>query len=325
MFEEYKAKQYVSALAHKDYFRGAPKIDKIVYRYILSGSSRELAFRNGEIDLFYGDRDQRWVERMRGYKDTLVDVFRPGEHRSLHLNMTMKPMDDIRVRRAIAHAINRDEIVQFLGKDVSETAYSVVPNGYLGQATSGIPRYEYNLDKAKALLKEAGFPNGFSTKVITTSTVSLLKPTQIVQEQLRKVGINVQLEVLEHASWHAEIRKNLSAMVLYGAARFPVADSYLSQFYHSRSIVGTPTAVTNFSHTRAADKEIDAARAEPDPKKQLELWKAAQQKIMEECAAVPLYELLQVWARRSAVDYGHQLTGSLNLGPAISETTTIKR
>jgi peptide/nickel transport system substrate-binding protein len=142
MFEEYKAKQYVSCVAHKQYFRGAPKIDKIIYRYIPSTSSRELAFRSGEIDLFYGDRDQRWIERMRGYKDTIVDVFAPGEHRSLHLNMTIKPFDDVRVRRAVAHAINRDEIDQFLGKDVAEPAWSIVPNGYLGQTTEGIPKYE---------------------------------------------------------------------------------------------------------------------------------------------------------------------------------------
>ena len=52
---------------------------------------------------------------------------------------------------------------------------------------------------------------------------------QIIQEQLRKVGIKIELEVLEHATWHAQIRKNLSPMVLYGAARFPVADSYLTR------------------------------------------------------------------------------------------------
>ena len=55
-------------------------------------------------------------------------------------------------------------------------------------------------------------------------------------------------------------------MVLYGAARFPVADSYLSQFYHSTGIVGKPKAVTNFSHTKAADKEIDDARTETNQK-----------------------------------------------------------
>ena len=71
--------------------------------------------------------------------------------------MTIKPFDDIRVRRAVAHAINRDEIVQFLGKDVAEPAWSVVPNGYLGHTLEGIPKYDYNPEKAKALLKEAGY------------------------------------------------------------------------------------------------------------------------------------------------------------------------
>jgi peptide/nickel transport system substrate-binding protein len=324
MFEEYKAKQYVSCVAHKQYFRGAPKIDKIIYRYIPSTSSRELAFRSGEIDLFYGDRDQRWIERMRGYKDTVVDVFGPGEHRDLHLNMTIKPFDDVRVRRAVAHAINRDEMGQFLGKDVAEPAWSIVPNGYLGQTTEGIPKYEYNPEKAKALLKEAGYPGGFSTKVMITNVESLLKPMQIIQEQLRKVGIQIELEVLEHATWHAQIRKNLSAMVLYGAARFPVADAYLNQFYHSLSIVGTPKAVTNFSHTKAADKEIDDARTETNQKKQLELWKSAQQKIMTECAAIPVFELKQVWGRRAGFDYGNVLEGSLNLGPVVDEKSHFK-
>ena len=324
MFEEYKSKQYVSLTANKRYFRGAPKIDKIIYRYIPSTSSRELAFRSGEIDLFYGDRDQRWVERMRTNKDTVVDVFGPGEHRSLHFNMTIKPFDDIRVRRAVAYAINRDEIVQFLGKDVAEPAWSVVPNGYLGHTLEGIPKYDYNPEKAKALLKEAGYPDGFTTKVLITNIESLLKPMQIIQEQLRRVGIKIELEVLEHATWHAQIRKNLSPMVLYGAARFPVADSYLTEFYHSRSIVGEPKAVTNFSHTKAADKEIDGARIEANPQKQLELWKEAQQKIMTECAAIPVFELLQVWGRRANLDYGNTLTGSLNLGPVVDEKSHLK-
>jgi len=55
------------------------------------------------------------------------------------------------------------------------------------------------------------------------------------------------------------------------------------------------------------------------------LWKAATQKIMEECAAIPVFELNQVWGRRAGVEYGHMLHGSLNLGPVISEAATIKR
>lgn len=96
-FEEYKAKQSVTLVAHKDYFRGAPKIDKIIYRYLPEVASRELAFTNGELDLTYGLRQNQWVERMSKTKGIIVDVFQPGELRTLHMNMTKPPFDDIRV------------------------------------------------------------------------------------------------------------------------------------------------------------------------------------------------------------------------------------
>ena len=282
-----------------------------------------MAFTNGELDLTYGLRQNQWVERMKKNKGIIVDVFQPGELRTLFMNMTKAPFGDIRVRKAVAHAINRDEIVAFLGKAVTQPSYSVVPNGYLGH-TDDVVRYDYNPDKTKALLKEAGFPDGFKTMSIISKREPLLAPMQIIQEQLRRVGITLELNTVEHATYHAQIREDLSPLVLYGAARFPIADSYLTQFYHSHSIVGTPTAVTNFSHTKIADAEIDAARSEVNPAKQTELWKIAQQKIMQECVAYPILELLQVWVRRDNLEYGYDLKGSLSLGPIINETTHFK-
>jgi peptide/nickel transport system substrate-binding protein len=322
-FVDYKPKQSVTLVAHKDYFRGKPKIDKIIYRYIPSAASRELAFTKGELDLTYGVRQKQWVERMRKKQGIIVDVFQPGELRTLHMNMSKKPLGHIRVRKAIAHALDRNEVVSFLGEEVTQINYTVVPNGYLGH-TSDVPRYEHNPEKAKALLKESGYPNGFTITSIVSKRPPLLAPMQIVQEQLRKVGIKVELEVVEHATYHSQIRDDLSPLVIYGAARFPIADTYLTQFYHSRSIVGTPTAVTNFSHNNVADAEIDAARSEADPKKQLEYWKKAQQKIMAESVAYPFCELLQVWVRGDNLDYGYDLKAALSLGPIINEKTHFK-
>ncbi len=322
-FQEYRTKQNVTLVANKDYFRGAPKIDKIVYRYMPSESSRELAFFSGEIDLFYAIREQQWVERMSQKGGIVVDVFEPGELRTLHLNTAVEPLNDIRIRKAIAHAINREELLVFMGKSVTRPTYSVVPNGYLGH-TDDVQRYEYDLEKSKALLKEAGYPDGLTTRAIITKITALLNPMQVIQEQLRKAGITLELDIVDHPTFHAQIRKDLSPLVLYGAARFPIADTYLTQFYHSQSIVGTPTAVTNFSHNNVADEEIDAARREVDPQKQLELWKVAQQKIMDECVAVPIFELLQVWGRNPKLEYGYELEGALSLGPIINENTYFK-
>lgn len=321
-FEELADGQYLRLVAHEDYFRGRPKIDRISYRYIPATSARELAFQNGELDIFLGTREDRWVKRMQGSGIAEVDVFEPGELRTLHLNASMKPFDDLRVRQAVAHAVNREELVAFMGAAVARPNAAPVPAGYLGHA-AGIEGLPHDPDRARALLAEAGFPGGFTAKVHITERTALLVPMQVIQAQLAKVGIKLELEVVEHSAWHAAIRDNVSPMVLYGAARFPVADTYLTQFYHSGSIVKTPTAVTNFSHCAVADDEISAARSEPDPARQLELWRTAQRKIVAEVCAIPLFELLQIWARSPKVNYGHELTGSLSLGPLVSETTSL--
>ena len=67
-FEAYKPNESVTFVAHKDYFRGAPKIDRIVYRLIPADSARDLAFSSGELDIVYGRQDQKWVERLKKEK-----------------------------------------------------------------------------------------------------------------------------------------------------------------------------------------------------------------------------------------------------------------
>jgi peptide/nickel transport system substrate-binding protein len=83
--------------------------------------------------------------------------------------------------------------------------------------------------------------------------------------------------------------------VHYSAARFPIADVYLTQFFHGDSIVGKPTAVTNFSHCDVADAEIEAARVETDPDQQLAYCRGAAQ-IKDHGLRHPIYENLQLWA-----------------------------
>src|SRR6476659_2591381 len=315
--------QSLELVANDAYFRNAPKIKKISYRFILSDASRDLAFQSGELDLNYGRADQALVNRTKAQPHTIVDVFAPAELAELHLNTTVKPLDDIRVRQAIASAINRPEIVRWRGADVSREAKSVIPIANLGFAADNglLPN---NVEKAKALLKEAGFPDGITIKMIQTQLPEMLTAAQVFQAQLKRAGINLDMQVVEHATYHQQIRQDLSPIVYYSAARFPIADIYLTQFFNSRSIVKTPTAVTNFSHCDVADAEIDRARGETDKAKQLALWAEAQKKIVAQVCAVPLFETLLVFARHDDLDYGYKLEGSMSLGPMITEATQFK-
>jgi peptide/nickel transport system substrate-binding protein len=321
-FVEQVTQQYTKLAAHPGYFRGKPKIDSIMMRVIPSDSARELAFTSGELDLMYGKREQRWVDSARRRPGFNVEIFQPGEFRLLHINQSVPPLDNVKVRQAIAAAINVDDLVRYAGKDVAPKGCSVVPPGYLGEDCSF--SYSYDVEKAKALLAEAGHKDGITVKAIVSNITAQQPFMEIIQAQLAKANIKLDMQVVDHATYQSQTRKDLSGIVFYGAARFPIADTYLSEFFHSRATVGTPTAATNFSHCSVADKEIEEARVAPTTEAQNALWKEAQRKIMADVCAVPLFELRQVWARSDQLDFGYELKGSINLAPPITEATTLK-
>jgi len=315
--------QSAELVAHAQYFRGAPQIGRISYRFITSDASRDLAFQNRELDVNYGRADQTWINRTRQVPNTVVDVFEPGELAIINLNTRQPPFNDIRVRQALAHAVNRAELVRFRGQDVSREGQSVVPRGYLG-FTSDVGLLPADPARARALLAEAGHPNGLTVRVIHTQLPEMLNMMQVVQQQLRRSGITLDLQVVEHATFHQQIRQDLSPLVYYSAARFPVADIYLTQFFHGRSRVQTPTAVTNFSHCDQADAQIDAARVSTNAEEQRRLWAEAQRILVQNVCGVPLIETLLVFARRDTVDYGYELRGSMSLGPLITERSRMR-
>lgn len=322
MFEDYQPQQFVKLVANPQYFRGAPALDRITYRYIPSDATRDLAFQSGEIALLFGQQTDAWAKRIRAMPGVKMVALEPAELSNLYLNITVKPLDDLRVRQAFLYAIDRRALAQFLGADGNREPASVIPNGNLGSAKTVLP---YDPTRAKALLTEAGYANGVTLKSVQSTHPALLRIGEAVQGQLRRAGINLELETVDHPTYMAQIRKDLSLVTLYQAARFPVADVYLTQFFHSKSTVATPTAIVNFSHCNVADKEIEAARVETDAAKQLLLWRVAQEKIAATVCAVPLVESLVLWAWRDSLDLGAEMVGSLNLVPHITEKTRFVR
>jgi peptide/nickel transport system substrate-binding protein len=322
-FQRYAAKQLVELRAHKPYFRGVPKLDGVIYRFMPDLSTRELAFDQGELHIIEGIKEQRWVDRMRTKPNTTMTILGPGELACVFVNTAKKPFDDLRVRRALAYAVDRNEMLAVIGKALATPTFGPLPLGYQGGVDQGLPGYEYSPDKAKALLKEAKQEN-LSLSIVMSQRSSFVRPMEILQEQFRRAGIDLRINPVDHTTYHAQIRKDVNALVLYIAARFPVADPYLTEFFHSRHSIGTPTAVTNFAHFKGVDAELDKAAHEVDAKKRFGLWRTAQEKIMEDAVAIPLYVLKAPYAFRSSVDLGYDAKASLFLGPEYTQATDLR-
>lgn len=322
MFSEYQPQQYVKLVSNPEYFRGEPKIKEINYKYIPSDASRDLAFQSGELDMMYGKQDQTWIDRIAKVPGTTVKTVLPGEMATLHLNSSLPPLDNLKVRQAIAYAVDKKALVELKGSRVTLPSISPVPEGYLGYSDE-LEEKQYNSEMAKQLLEEAGYKDGIELTAIVSSLPSIMDTMQAVQALLKRSNIDLKIEAVEHATFHEQIRKNLSQVVFYAAARFPIADVYLTQFYHSDSIVGKESAITNFSHCSVADSEIEAARR-LSGEAQLDAWKEAQQKILSDVCSVPLYQRPQLWAWKDNLDFGVEVKGALSLSPPVTEKTEFK-
>jgi len=342
MFASYEPQQKTVLKRNDKYFRGKPILDQVEILYMPNVSSREFGLRTGEIHIIEGMNEAQWVDKVATFPDVKVQAFGPCEVQYLHFNMTKKPFDDLRVRKAFAYAVSRSQVAAFMGESLAEPIYSgalapPAPGALTkAEAEKADVVYDDDVAKAKALLKEAGMPDGFTTEaVISELATSYRKPMVAIQAQVKRAGIGMKLKVVDHPSFHTLIRQDASPLVYYACWR-PNVDVFLTRFFHSNSVVVTGKKPdTNFSHYGAVDANgdgkidsidslIEAARWELNKDKQEALWKEAQMQLLKDVAAIPIIRLKYVFPMKSYVELGHPLEFSWQTySPQITEKTAI--
>ena len=341
-FDSYEPRQKVVMAANPKYFRGAPVLKKVTARFMPDVSSREFGLQTGELDIIEGLKEDKWIEKVSTFKDVKAPTFGPCETQMLFFNMSKPPFNDLRVRKAFSYALSRDIIANFMGKSLAVPIYSPAlatpaPGALTkDEALKAGVVYDNNVEQAKKLLAEAGFPNGIKTEAIVSEmSSSYQKPMVAIQALVRKAGIDMQVKIVDHASFHSQIRENASPIVYYAAWR-PNVDVYLSQFFHSDSVVVKgKKPITNFSNyglvdadgdgkTDSVDQLIEQARWELNAQKQEALWKEAQIQILKDAVAVPIIRLKYTFPQKSYVDLGYPLDWSWQTySPQITEKTKI--
>jgi peptide/nickel transport system substrate-binding protein len=327
MFEQYTAGGKLVLTANENYFRGKPLLDKVEVYFIPDNKKREAAYKSGHMDVIYGVGDPGWIDQMENEPDTIVNVFGPGFTGLFHFNTSIKPLDDIRVRQAITHALDRELFLAASSNKLVTQVYASMSPEFLsgGLANEKIKKLglviNKDLKRARQLLASAGYANGFSLDLVTSEKRIYRRTYEILKEQLDKIGIHINLTLVPHSKMHKLIRQDLNAIVLYFAFR-PNADSYLRGFFHSDSIVGTgKKPLTNFSHYTKVDRLIDDALNTIDPKMQINLWEQTQIRILHDAMAYPLFNVNECIVRRGYVNFGHPLISTLAGYPQFNEKT----
>ena len=316
--EAFTPGQEVTLQAFDGYWGGKPAASRLVFKYILEASTRIAALRTGSVDVI----DSVPVQLVAGLrKEPNVDVLvRPSlRPMGLAINLSRPPYDDVRVRRALNHAIPVETIAErvFFGfAKASDSPLAFDTQGYQKQRP-----YEYSVAKAKALLAEAGFKTGTGGQLerdgkplkMTLLASEGLFPgdvsiAEIAQRSFQQVGMDVTINKIERGAYFDALRQDRAALT-FDLAVFGFNPSNASGLYHLESLfksnaddAARPT-VWNMGRYRnpKVDELLAQANSNPDAAKQQAAMAEAQRIVWDEAPYVWLHVNQNVTAVRKGV------------------------
>ena len=214
MLERYEPNVKTVFKRHPDYYRdGQPYVDGVEWLVIPDESTGLAMYRTGQLDcgpgINWAVRQQDLEALKKTHPHLMYQDFLSQSGGVINIRTDMPPFTDVRVRRAISHAIDRQALVEAVwGRGAPTAAVSrglvewSVPIDQLG---AGAKYYEYDPKEARRLLTEAGFPKGFKTQLTVTSGLGrdLVDDAQLVQRFLKDVGIDAELEIQEYGAYVA--------------------------------------------------------------------------------------------------------------------------
>ncbi|MEX2535850.1 MAG: ABC transporter substrate-binding protein [Trueperaceae bacterium] len=269
---------------HEDYFRGPAPTETIVLRVIKEQSTAEAALIRGEIDVFYYLTDPDVYERLTQAEDFQI-VSDVGSYAlGLFINARNEPLTDPLVRQAVAYGINRDAIAQDFFKGLMTRVDSPIPPGVPGHAEDTMS-YDYDPERAQELLAEAGYPDGVGINLVTLTSFPFDQLGTIIAGDLERVGINVDLEVLDRGAFTAARSSGTPDTVIGSFAAPPDAAAQLMGLFHSSS----KSPGLNVSWYDDIDDLLAEAAQESDDERRLALYGEAQQIVMDDMIFLPLY------------------------------------
>lgn len=312
-FVEWKQNDTITLEKNAEYWQeGLPKLNKVIFRVIPENTARLNALSNGEIDVMDGlnNSDEATVKA----NANLQVIERPSMNVGyIGLTTTRKPFDNKLVRQAINHAVDKKSIIEAFYGGKADAAVNPMPSSIEGY-NDAIKGYEYDLDKAKELLAEAGYADGFEIDLWAMPVARPYMPeaqkvAEVIQESLSKIGVTAKIQSVDWATYLDKAAKGEFDMFMLGwTGDNGDADNFLYTLLDKDSI-----GSNNYSHY-SSDELHDVliqAQTESEPAKRNELYKKAQEIIHEDAPWVPLVHSTPLLAAgKDVTNYLPHPTGS---------------
>lgn len=271
-----------------DYYRGTPKMKYIEWTLIADASAGAMALESGEVDYYYGlsKADIKHLQELPNMQSKTEE--RGFGLYDITFNTTDGPFTDVNLRKAVAYAINREEILKG-GAD----GYGVVDNCWCATGATGyLPDfewYEQDLEKAKECLAAAGYPDGIDVVFTQDSSDTYMAPAEIMQAQLAKVGINVTFEKLQRSVWIDTVSGNRQFVASLRMTNHVVNDAeYLLRRRLTSAMIGGGNNYSGYQNPEF-DKLVEEATVETDQTKRNEIFRQCYEMIKEDVPVIPLY------------------------------------
>lgn len=273
--------------ANPDYYAGEAPTKNVIFRSVPEGTNRTIGLETGEIDIAY-DIEPIDKEMVKNHKK--LNLIEQPSLSTTYIGFNAKkdgPLANVKVRQAIAYTLDVNPIIEAVYNGAAERANSPIgPKvfGYNPDAKS----YDMDIAKAKELLKEAGYPNGFKIKIWTNDNPVRRDIATIAQDQLRAAGIDATIELLEWGAYLDGTSRGEHDMFLLGWVSVTGdADYGLYPLFHSTQHGGAGNR--SFYSNPEVDKLLEAGRVASSADERKDLYFKAQEIIQEE---VPIYTLV---------------------------------
>lgn len=305
LFADFQRAVHVELEANPDHWDGPPEVDSLIIRPIPNPASALAALQSHEVDLVTGLVPDAALQ-LEGYQGVHTTSF-PGIRTSyLSLDTEDPALSDVRVRRALNHAVDVPQLIEAVLNGQAREVPTMIPRESFGFDDS-IEPYERDLDRARALLTEAGYPDGFST-VLTASNVDAFV-AEAISGLLARAGVRAEVDLLDPAVYSGRLtsdnRRALGPIYLAASTGWTLDGSSMVQ-----SNVRRDRRQSRWTSDEADDL-IDREELTVDPEERLDAFTELQELLRDEAPFVFLYQIDNILVHRSGVDWQPNVVGTL--------------